>query len=92
MADVARKRGDFEEAERLGHKILDMESDVNRLDHFADIRYWLAQAELEMGKFQEARQNLLRALAVYRTLDMQSSIEEVEGILAQLEGEIGSEG
>jgi tetratricopeptide (TPR) repeat protein len=83
---VERRQGRLERAKSFWMKSLIHMERANRLDGIANALVDLAQLELEMGQTKTAMERLLAALETYRRLDMQAKVEEVEALLAKLEG------
>ena len=81
MGGVAQARGDLQQARSFWEEALIHMRRANRLDGIADCLLALACLHLEMGREQPARQMLLEALEIYRRLDMQSRIQEIEALL-----------
>jgi len=84
LGGVANQRGDLQQAKEFWEEALSHMKRANRLDEIADAWFELAQIEIEMGQEQTARRRLLNALEAYRKLDIQSKVQEVEALLAEL--------
>ena len=86
LAGVARRRGELAQARAYGEESLGLAREMGRLDAIADNQFWLAKTEMEVGSERLARQRLLDALEIYRRLDMESNVREIEALLARLGG------
>lgn len=81
LGRVARQRGDLQQAKVLFEEVL---GSLYRMDEIANVLLDLAQIEIQLGQTQEARSRLLRALEIYRRLDIQSRVREIEELLTAL--------
>jgi len=86
LGHVAYQRGDLELARTFRREALEQVKRAQRPDATADALFLLAQLEIEIGEEQTARQRLLEALEIYERLDIQSKVQEVETLLAELKG------
>lgn len=81
---VAYHRGDLEQARAFWEKALVHMAKIDRLDGTAKCLLSLAQAEIDMGNTEPARQRLLEAKRTYRRLDIQAKVQEIDSLLTGL--------
>jgi tetratricopeptide (TPR) repeat protein len=86
LGGVARRRGDLDQAHTYLEESIALVTKVRRLDAIADSLFGLAEIEMDKGRRQSAREGLTDALEIYRRLDVQSRVQEVEKLLAGLSG------
>jgi tetratricopeptide (TPR) repeat protein len=84
LGEVERRHGNLEQARAHWEEALANMIRAKRLDGIADVLFDLAQVEIEMGQEQSARQKLLEALDTYQRLDIQSKVEEIRKLIAEL--------
>jgi tetratricopeptide (TPR) repeat protein len=88
LGRVARQRGDLQQAKVLFEEVL---GTLHRMDEIANILLDLAQIEIQLDQIEEARPRLLKALEIYRRLDIQSRVQEIEELLTALPLLVGQE-
>ena len=85
MGNVYKKRGDLSKAEKMYHRVLEIEEKLGRPESIANAYGNLGNVYKQRGDIGKAKEYWEKALGLYKKIGMPHMVEKVKGWINGIE-------